>query len=84
MDIDMTALRGGEEVLGLNTEDWSYEIGQGWVTDDFDEHLVGASAGDVLEFVSTPKGLDEPADFVVTVVADCEWCWKRSSITCVA
>jgi trigger factor len=65
--IDMSAMRGDEEVLGLNTEDWSYEVGQGWVTDDFDEHLVGASAGDVLEFESSPKGLEDPADFTVTV-----------------
>ena len=65
--IDMTALRDGEEVLGLNTEDWSYEIGQGWVTDDFDDHLVGASAGDTIEFVATPKGTEDEADFVVKV-----------------
>ncbi|MGB3734059.1 MAG: trigger factor [Ilumatobacter sp.] len=65
--IDLEAKRDGEEVTGLNTEDWSYEIGQGWVTDDFDEHLVGASAGDVVEFSSTPKGTEEAADFKVTV-----------------
>jgi len=67
--LDLATTREGEELTGLNTEDWSYEVGQGWVTDDFDEHLVGASAGDVLEFVSTPKGLDEPADFTVKVSA---------------
>jgi trigger factor len=65
--IDMTAMRDGEEVLGLNTEDWSYEIGQGWVTDDFDQQLVGASAGDTLEFQSAPKGTEDLADFVVKV-----------------
>ncbi len=65
--IDMTAVRDDEEVLGLNTEDWSYEIGQGWVTDDFDEHLIGASAGDSLEFIATPKGTEDEANFTVTV-----------------
>ncbi len=65
--LDLEATRDGEEVTGLNTEDWSYEVGQGWVTDDFDSHLVGASAGDVIEFESTPKGTDQPADFKVTV-----------------
>jgi trigger factor len=65
--LDLTATRDGEEVLGLNTEDWSYEIGQGWVTDDFDEHLVGASAGDTIEFISTPKGTEEEADFSIVV-----------------
>ena len=65
--LDLVTKRDGEEVAGLNTEDWSYEIGQGWITDDFDDQLVGASSGDVLEFASTPKGTEEPADFTVTV-----------------
>lgn len=65
--IDMAAERDGEEVVGLNTEDFSYEIGQGWVTDDFDEQVTGASAGDELTFTSTPKGTEEPADFTVKV-----------------
>ncbi|MET0144586.1 MAG: trigger factor [Ilumatobacteraceae bacterium] len=67
--VDLVATRDGEEVTGLNTEDWSYQVGQGWVTDDFDEQLIGASAGDELTFTSTPKGTDEAADFVVTVGA---------------
>lgn len=65
--LDLEAYRDDEEVTGLNTEDWSYEVGQGWVTDDFDSHLVGASAGDVLKFTSTPKGTEEEAEFTVTV-----------------
>ncbi len=67
--LDLAASRDGEEVAGLNTEDWSYEIGQGWVADDFDERLIGASAGDELRFTTTPKGTAEPADFVVAVTA---------------
>ncbi len=69
LTLDLAVTRDGEELAGLNTEGWSYEVGQGWVTEDFDEQLIGASADDELEFVSTPKGLDEPADFVVKVVA---------------
>jgi trigger factor len=69
LTIDLSATRDGDEVLGLNTEDWSYQLGQGWVADDFDERLTGAKAGDVLEFTSTPKGTDEPADFTVIVKA---------------
>ena len=65
--MDMVAMRGEDEVMGLNTEDWSYEIGQGWVTDDFDDHLVGVSAGDTVEFVATPKGTEDEAEFVVKV-----------------
>jgi trigger factor len=67
--IDVVAVRGDDEVIGLNTEDWSYEIGQGWVSDDFDDQLVGASPGDVLTFTTTPTGTSEPADFTVTVTA---------------
>ncbi|MDC3402453.1 trigger factor [bacterium] len=69
LTLDLAATRDGEELSGLNTEDWSYELGQGWVTDDFDEHITGASVGDEVAFTSTPKGLDDPADFVVKVTA---------------
>ncbi len=65
--IDMVAMRGDEEVPGLNIEDWSYEVGQGWVTDDFDEQLIGAEQGDELTFESTPKETQEPAEFTVTI-----------------
>ena len=65
--LDLAVTRDGDEVAGLNTEGWSYEIGQGWVADDFDSRLVGASAGDTLEFSATPKGTEEEADFVVVV-----------------
>jgi trigger factor len=69
LTIDLAATRGDDEVLGLNTEDFSYELGQGWITDDFDDRLMGAVAGDVIEFTSTPKGTEQPADFTVTVKA---------------
>ena len=69
LTIDLAATRDGEEVIGLNTEDWSYEIGQGWVSDDFDEQLTGVSVGDELSFSSTPKGTEEAADFTVKVTA---------------
>ena len=69
LTVDLAATRDGEEVPGLNTEDWSYELGKGWVADEFDEQLTGATAGDVLTFTATPKGTEGPADFVVTVKA---------------
>jgi trigger factor len=65
--LDLAGTRDGEEVAGLNTEDWSYEIGQGWVAETFDGELIGASAGDELNFTATPKGTDEPVDFAVKV-----------------
>ena len=67
LTIDVATTRDGEEVIGLNTDDWSYELGQGWVADDFDDQLVGAARGDVLTFTTTPKGTEEPADFTVTI-----------------
>ena len=67
LTLDIAADRDGEEVMGLNTEDWLYELGQGWVAEDFDEQLTGASAGDVLTFTATPKGTEEAADFTVAV-----------------
>ena len=67
LTLDIAAAREGEEVMGLNTEDWSYELGQGWVAEDFDDHLTGASAGDILTFNTTPKGTEEAADFTVSV-----------------
>ncbi|TDT15979.1 trigger factor [Ilumatobacter fluminis] len=69
LTLDLAATRDGEEVMGLNTEDWSYELGQGWVADDFDSHIEGASVGDTLTFTTTPKGTEESADFTVTVKA---------------
>ncbi|MEO1057626.1 MAG: trigger factor [Actinomycetota bacterium] len=69
VDLDIAATRDGEELTGLNVDGWSYEIGQGWVSDDFDEHLAGVSAGDELSFETTPKGTEEPADFEITVNA---------------
>ncbi len=69
LTIDLAATRDGEPVSGLNTEDWSYELGQGWVAPDFDDTLTGASAGDTLEFTTMPSGTEEPADFVVTVTS---------------
>ena len=67
LTIDLAATRDGEEVAGLNTEDFSYELGKGWVTDDFDDRLTGAEPGDELTFSANPKGTEEPADFTVKV-----------------
>src|SRR5688572_29472354 len=65
--LDIETTRDGEPVTALNVEDWSYEIGQGWIAEDFDDRLVGTEAGATLTFTTTPKGTAEPADFTVTV-----------------
>jgi trigger factor len=65
--VDISATRDGEEVAGLNTADWSYEVGQGWIADGFDEQVTGVLPGVERRFSATPKGTEEPADFVVRV-----------------
>jgi trigger factor len=65
--VDLAATRDDEPVPGLNADDWSYEIGQGWVSDDFDDRLVGVTPGDERSFSTTPKGTDEPIDVTIKV-----------------
>ena len=65
--IDLEGLREGEPVPGLNVDEWTYEIGRGWVAPGFDDQLTGAKKGDVVRFTATPNGTEEEADFVVTV-----------------
>ena len=65
--MDLEAHRNGEPVPGLNTEDWLYEIGRGWVAEGFDDHLIGTTAGDSVTFTATPSGTAEAADFSVKV-----------------
>ncbi len=65
--VDLAATRDGEPVPGLNADDWSYEIGQGWVSDDFDDQLVGVAPGDERSFTTTPKGTAEPVDVTIKV-----------------
>ena len=65
--LDLQGLRDGAPVVGLNTEDWTYEVGKGWVAPGFDEHLVGSTVGSELTFTLTPNGTEEAADFEVTI-----------------
>ena len=67
--LDLVASRDGEPLAGLQVEDWEYEVGQGWIAENFDDEIVGASAGDELSFTAVPKGTEDPADFAVKVTA---------------
>ncbi|MFM8266631.1 MAG: trigger factor [Ilumatobacteraceae bacterium] len=67
--LDLSAVRDGEPVPGLSTEDWLYEIGKGWVAEGFDDQLAGTAAGTTLEFSATPSGTDTAAEFTVKVTA---------------
>jgi trigger factor len=65
--LTLAGTREGEPVPGLNTEDWLYEVGKGWVAEGFDDRLIGSRVGDDLSFSANPSGMTEPADFEVTI-----------------
>jgi trigger factor len=67
--IDIAGTHEGEEVPGLTTSDYDYEVGTGAVVAEIDENLRGASAGDELEFEAAhpDPDEDEPLSFVVNV-----------------
>ncbi|MDO8362736.1 MAG: trigger factor, partial [Actinomycetota bacterium] len=65
--LTLAGTREGEPVPGLNTEDWLYEVGKGWVAEGFDDRLVGSAAGAELSFSANPSGMTDPADFEVTI-----------------
>ncbi len=67
--IDITGTHEGEEVPGLTTTDYDYEVGSGAVVAEIDENLIGASAGDEVEFDAAHPDPDEeePLHFVITV-----------------
>lgn len=66
--IDLVGTRDGVAVPGLNVDEWTYEVGRGWVAPGFDDQLTGAKKGDVLKFSAIPNGTEEEADFEVSVV----------------
>jgi trigger factor len=65
--VDLNGTRDGVPVVGLSTEDWLYEVGQGWVAPEFDEQLTGQGKGAELTFTATPNGTSEAADFEVKI-----------------
>jgi len=67
--IDIAGTHEGEEVPGLTTSDYDYEVGTGAVVAEIDENLRGAAAGDVIEFDAAHPDPDEeaPLSFVVNV-----------------
>ena len=65
--LTLAGTRDGEPIPGLNTEDWLYEVGKGWVAEGFDDRLIGSKVGDELSFSANPSGMTEPADFEVTI-----------------
>ena len=65
--IDMEGTTDGKPVPGLNVDEWTYEIGRGWVAPGFDDQMTGVKKGDTLAFTLAPNGTETPADFKITV-----------------
>lgn len=67
--VDIAGTHEGEEVPGLTTTDYDYEVGSGAVVAEIDENLRGASAGDEVEFDAEhpDPDEDEPLHFAITV-----------------
>ncbi|MEM7341417.1 MAG: trigger factor [Actinomycetota bacterium] len=68
--IDIETMHEGEPVPGFTTTGYSYKLGSGAIgIEAFDENLIGASAGDVVEFTADHPDEDEeePLEFTVTV-----------------
>jgi trigger factor len=87
--IDITGTLGGEAQEGLTADDYSYTVGSGAVTQEVDEQLRGAKAGDILEFDATHPDPDEERDLRFRVLvkqvrervlpdADDEWASENS------
>ncbi|MEZ5144348.1 MAG: trigger factor [Acidimicrobiales bacterium] len=57
--IDITGSLGDEELEGLTTDDYSYEVGRGAIVPELDDELRGASVGDILEFDAEHPDPDE-------------------------
>lgn len=66
--IDIHGTQDGEEVDGLTADDYLYAVGSGMIATEFDEHLTGAKAGDILEFSADHPDPDESVvDFRILV-----------------
>lgn len=57
--IDLHTSSNGEEIAGMSSDDFVYEVGSGGVVPELDTQLSGAKAGDVLEFDAPIPGMAE-------------------------
>jgi trigger factor len=67
--IDIAGSLEGEPVEGLTVDDYLYEVGSGTAVPELDDHLRGASVGDILVFdaVHPDPDITEPLTFRVLV-----------------
>jgi trigger factor len=91
LTIDLKGSRAGQDVPGLTTDDFLYELGSGTVLPELDDKLHGARPGDILAFDADlpdgPVGLKvlvkEVKEKVLPEVTD-EWASEASEFDTVA
>ncbi len=66
--IDISGTHEGEEVPGLTTTDYDYEVGSGAVVAEIDENLRGVSAGDDVEFEAEHPDPEEDESLQFSIV----------------
>ena len=67
VSLDLSGVRDGAPVPGLNVEDWAYEVGKAWVSPSFDDKLIGKKVGDKVEYTEAPNGTTQDAEMTVVV-----------------
>ena len=67
VSLDLSGVREGAPVPGLNVEDWAYEVGKAWVSPSFDDKLIGKKVGDKVEYTEAPNGTTQDAEMTVVV-----------------
>jgi trigger factor len=65
--LDLSGIREGNPVPGLNVEDWLYEVGKKWVSPKFDDMLIGAEVGTKVEYSEAPNGTTDVAEMTVVI-----------------
>ncbi|MFN0089509.1 MAG: trigger factor [Acidimicrobiales bacterium] len=66
--IDITGSQNGEELPGLTAQDYEYQLGANAIVAELDQNLVGAKAGDHLEFETAhPEEGEAPLSFEIDV-----------------
>jgi trigger factor len=68
--ITINGSRDGEDIAGLQADDYLYEVGSGSIASELDENLRGAKVGDILTFDAQPADPDEDPVLFRVIVKD--------------
>jgi trigger factor len=68
--ITINGSRDGEDVAGLQADDYLYEAGSGSIASELDDNLNGAKVGDILDFDAQPADPDEALVHFRVIVKD--------------